>query len=236
MKNINGTFDATYNPFKALIFYQSSKDESFYVEGYDMDDLGKPINAHPLTLSESRTLSEALANSDELKQGFLQCRSILPPEVLFINSDHDGFAVWYTQSRKVSLSFKNELSIKDGRANVPALLWKASKDRMSVWALAKDERPTLRTVLYHAPFFNVYQNAEVCMGNVNIEICNDCTLEEFMPLWENYFFNSAFSHLLGDSSPIKINIVQLWQSLIESDKPFPIKVLKKHPKLLKDIF
>ncbi|MBC6113200.1 PRTRC system protein B [Pedobacter fastidiosus] len=235
MKNINESFEKTYDPFKAILFYKSAKDESFYVEGYDMDFFGKPINAHPLSLQESHALSDALADSEELKQGFLQCRSILAPEVLFINSDRDGYVLWYTHSVRQNLSFKKDLSIDDGEANLPPLLWKASKQRLSLWALAKDGRPVSSSTLYYAPFFNIYQNGEVCMGNVAIEIDINSSLEGFMESWQNYFFKSAFSHLLGDSAPTKTNIVQLWQSLVSSEKPFPIKTLKKYPKTLKDL-
>jgi hypothetical protein len=63
------------------------------------------------------------------------------------------------------------------------------------------------------------------MGNVPVKIPNDCCLETFMDLWQEYFFNSYFSHLFGEHVPVKGNIVQLWQNLINHNAPFPFEKL-----------
>jgi len=101
--------------------------------------------------------------------------------------------------------------------------------------LSKDARPDANANLYHAPFFNIYGDGKVCMGNVNVGIDTDCALEEFMERWQSYFFTSYFSHLLLHTSPVKMNIVQLWQKLVGADDKFPIKTLKTTGKKLKNI-
>jgi len=89
--------------------------------------------------------------------------------------------------------------------------------------------------LYFAPFFNIYEDGRVCMGSVNINIKNSASVEEFTRAWEDYFFNSYFSHLLGQNSPITGNCVHLWKDLIQTGKPFPKEVLKKKNKTLKNL-
>jgi PRTRC genetic system protein B len=127
------------------------------------------------------------------------------------------------------------LDIPNGMAYVPPMIWYANKNSLSVFALASDRRPTEKTPLYFAPFFNSYEDGKVCMGSVNINIKNSASVEEFVSAWEDYFFNSYFSHLLGSDSPIKGNCVTLWKDLIQTGKPFPKELLKKNNKTLKNL-
>lgn len=60
-------------------------------------------------------------------------------------------------------------------------------------------------------------------------------MEEFTRAWEDYFFNSYFSHLMGENSPVKGNCVSLWKDLISTGRIFPRAVLKKNNKTLKDL-
>ncbi|RZM04821.1 MAG: PRTRC system protein B, partial [Pedobacter sp.] len=114
-------------------------------------------------------------------------------------------------------------------------LWKASKNGLSLWALENNDRPSLETRLYQAPFFNLYPDGRVCMGNVNVKFSLNIDLDQFMSQWQKLYFGSAFSHLLQGVSPAKCNIVQLWQQQIGTENPFPKHELKRSRDLLKDI-
>jgi PRTRC genetic system protein B len=235
MKNITAKFSKTYIPAKALLLYRGQENEEFYIESYDIGKNGMPINAHPLTMRESQSLADTLNTTEENRQNFLQPKGLLGQEVIYINSQRNGFVIWYTPEMKKHLTFKADLTIPDGIASVPPLLWKATASSLEIWALKESKRPEISTALYYAPFFNIYTDGRVCMGNVDIGIDRNCDLETFMSAWETYFFGSAFSHLLDEVSPVKANIVPLWQKLISSGEAFPIKILKKHPKTIKDL-
>lgn len=235
MKNITDKFSKTYLPVKALLLYREQGSDELYIESYDIGKSGTPINAHPLSMRESQSLADALNTTQENKQVFLQPKGLLAEEVIYINLQLGGFAIWYTPETKKHLTFKSALTIPDGIASMPPLLWKATVSSLEIWALKDSKRPDLSTQLYYAPFFNIYTDGRVCMGNVDIDIDTDCDLETFMADWETYFFGSAFSHLLDDVSPVKVNIVTLWQKLISTRAAFPKKILKKHPKTLKDL-
>jgi hypothetical protein len=73
------------------------------------------------------------------------------------------------------------------------------------------------------------------MGTVNINIQNSASVEEFTEKWEEYFFNSYFSHLMNEHNPINENCVNLWKSLIDTEKPFPKEVLKPANRTLKTL-
>lgn len=236
MKDITQQFGTLYNPVKAFVVYQkNSAEKSIYVEAYDMDKNGCPINAHPLSLKGSTQLASALDTSEELTRKFLKPSGLLPKNVLHLNPEHDGSAIWYTPAQKVSLFFVESLAIPNAEAFVPPLLWKASKNTLYIYAMVADKIINEQTALYHAPFFNLYNDGRVCMGTVKVDIKADCHLQDFMQSWEQYFFKSFFSHLIGNTSPVKGNIIQLWQKLVGSGKPFPIKSLIKNGLTLKKI-
>ncbi|MBC6112447.1 PRTRC system protein B [Pedobacter fastidiosus] len=235
MKDITDLFSEAFLPVKALLFYKSTKDQSFYVESHDLDKTGVATNVHPLNERESLDLGSKLRASEDKADGFLNHKALLPENLLWYSTQIDGGAMWYTQKMRVSLLFTPALSIPDGLASIPPLLWKASKTGLQVWALENGTRPQANTILCLAPFFNVYADGCVCMGNVSIHISRDCSLLDFMELWTKYFFASTFSHLLVDKSPVKTNIVQLWQSLVGSDRAFPMNQLKKSKSKLSDI-
>ncbi|MGF7079635.1 PRTRC system protein B [Mucilaginibacter sp. UYCu711] len=238
MTNISNQFSDQYVPYKALLIYNCEKETlshspssdtcQIYVESYDIGRQGNPINAHPLSIKESIALAELLQSSSELQNGFLRSKGLLPNNVLHLNPHNEGYAVWYTPPQQRNLFFVAGLGIPCGKGFVPAMLWKATRERLQVFALKGKGRPTAKTKLYHAPFFNIYEDGAVCMGTVDIHIDRNTRLENFMERWEQYFFNSYFSHSLAGGGLTNQNIVQLWQQQVGSTNQFPEAALKNH--------
>lgn len=236
LNDITKDFGTLYHPKSALVFYEANgKDTDMFVEHFDMDNNGIPINAHPLTVKEANVLAKSLQTDDEKNQAFLKPKGILPTNILHINpSAEKATVLWYTKAKQRQLYFVDSLGIPNGKAQVPPMLWLASKNSLSVFALANDRRPTEKTPLHYAPFFNIYEKGNVCMGTVGIDVKNSASVEEFIQAWEHYFFNSYFSHSLCENVTRK-NIVTLWKDLIGTDKPFPKEVLKKNNKTIKNL-
>lgn len=238
MKDVTQNFGTLYYPTTALVFYQNDdRNKDTYVEYFDMDKNGNPINAHPLTEREAKILAKALITKTQRgkKQDFLKPNGILPAHVLQINPSENGSVLWFTKSMKRQLFFTENLEIPNGMAEVPAMLWSANKRGLKIYALANNRRPSENTPLFFAPFFNVYENGNVCMGTVDVHIQNSTSLEEFIKKWEDYFFNSYFSHLMNEHNPINGNCVNLWKSLINTEKQFPKETLKKVNRTLKNL-
>ncbi|MFA9188716.1 PRTRC system protein B [Flavobacterium magnesitis] len=234
--DITENFGTLYHPKSALVFYETKGiNTDMYVEHFDMDKNGDPINAHPLTVKEANLLAKSLQTDEEKNKAFLKPKGILPTNILQINPSEKGTVLWYTKSQQRQLYFVDGLGIPNGKAQVPPMLWFANKNSLAVFALSSDRRPTQKTLLHYAPFFNVYENGNVCMGTVTIDIQNSATVEEFIQAWESYFFNSYFSHLLGEYNPVKGNCVTMWKDLIGTDNPFPKEVLKPNNKTLKNL-
>lgn len=236
MTNITSLFEDTYLPKMAIIIYKNTfQDTDYYVESYDMDENGTPINAHPLSLAEASALAKALDTSKELQKSFLKPAGLLPENLLYLDPSNRGCAIWHTPPHQQELFFAGDLGIDNGKAHIPALLWKASKTELSLFALTGTAKPEVATPLYHAPFFNLHQDGRVCMGTVEIEITEETSLEAFMESWQHYFFNSYFSHLIDEHNPVKGNMVQLWQQQVTMDSPFPCALLKKNKRTLKNL-
>ena len=238
MKDIIQDFGTLYHPTTALVFYQNDeRNKDTYVEYFDMDKNGNPINAHPLTEREAKELLKALTinTQKEKNQDFLKPKGILPTHILHINPSENGSVLWFTKSMKRQLYFTENLEIPNGMAEVPAMLWLANKRNLKIFALSSNLRPTEKTSLFYAPFFNVYEDGNVCMGTVDVNIQNSNSLEEFTKKWEDYFFNSYFSHLMNEHNPIKGNCVSLWKNLVGTDNSFPKEVLKNANRILKNL-
>ncbi|GEM52109.1 hypothetical protein EB1_18990 [Empedobacter brevis NBRC 14943 = ATCC 43319] len=235
INDITKDFGTLYYPKSALVFYETKgTDTAMYVEHFDMDSNGTPTNAHPLTVKEANVLAKALQTDEEKNTAFLKPNGILPTNILHISPSEKGTVLWYTKAQQRQLYFVDSLGIPNGKAQVPPMLWLASKSSLTVFALASDRRPTEKTPLHYVPFFNIYEKGNVCMGTVSIDIKNSASVEEFIQAWEHYFFNSYFSHSLCENLTKK-NIVNLWKDLINTDKPFPKEVLKKNNKTLKNL-
>lgn len=234
MKDITQNFGTLYHPLSALVIYQTKgHGNATYVEHFDMDKNGNPVNAHPLTEREAKVLARALHTEKDKNTVFLKPKGIIPTNILHIDPRGNATVLWYTKAQKAKMYFTQGLGISNGTAQVPALLWFANKRSLTIYALATDRRPTEKTVLYHAPFFNVYDTGNVCMGTVDVNIQKSASVEEFIQAWEAYFFNSYFSHLVNEHNPINGNCVNLWKDLINTDRVFPKEVLRKTNKTLK---
>jgi len=243
MINISENFNNQFAPVKALLIYQNQltvKDEygyeadrsaQVYVESYDIGKRGQPINAHPLSVAELVSLSKLFQSTEELKSNYLKPKGLLPANVLFLDPQAEGYAIWYTPPMAADLFFVDGLKIPSGKACLPAMVWKADKNSLHIYALKGKSKPNADTTLYHAPFFNIYESGNVCMGTVQLTIDRFTRLEDFMSKWEAYFFNSYFSHTIGSHQVAKMDLVSLWQQQRSTEKPFPTEILNKHRNL-----
>lgn len=135
--DITGDFGTLYHPKSALVFYESNTlDKEVYVEHFDMDSNGMPINAHPLTEREAGALAKALTIEKEKQTAFLESGGILPTSILHISPSTDkGAVIWYSKSQKRPLYFIDGLGIPNGQAFVPPMVWQATKNSLKVSAL-----------------------------------------------------------------------------------------------------
>ncbi len=236
MNNLTKIFTEPYLPVKALVIYAEKKGtDDHYVESFDFDGNNRMINAHPLSLQEARNLGQIFIHEEAQNSNCFQSTGLIPENVLYTQTGCNGYVIWYTSSQRRNLYFTKDLGIPDGLYPIPPLLWMATREKLTLYAVRNVARPTISTPLFHAPFFNIHADSGVCMGTVDIEINPYADLEEFIGTWQQYFFNSKFSHLLSDRSPVKSNIVQLYHNLVASRKKYPLQELLPTGKKLKNL-
>jgi len=235
MKNPE-TAPTLYHPAAAIVVFKpGDNDNELYLEHYDMDDNGCPVNPRPLSVKEAQGFAKALDTRKAAAKAFLKPKGLLPACVLHLNPSEDGSVVWFTKPQKKKLYFSESLGIASQELPLPALVWAANKSRLFVYAVATKGKPCLSTPLFNAPFFNLYHNGNVCMGSVDVRISQSVALEDFITAWEGYFFGSYFSHLIGGHNPVKGNLISLYQRLAETGSIFPVEELVPNNKQLKDL-
>jgi PRTRC genetic system protein B len=165
-----------------------------YVEYFDMDEDGSPINAHPLTTNEAKYLAKRLKIQNCREKEFLKPQGIISSNILLIDNSENAKVIWYTEFSERELYFSKDLEIPNGTAKVPSLIWCADKLHLKIFAVDYNQRPTEETSLYHAPFFNIYDNGSVCMGTLILKLKSQLPWKN-LRLLGSIFFQFLFQSL-----------------------------------------
>jgi PRTRC genetic system protein B len=224
-----------YHPAAALVVFEPKGGGTPYIEYYGMDESGFPVNPHPLTVREAQSLAKVLDTRGEEAKAFLKPKGLLPPCVLHLNPADNGSVVWYTKPQRFFLHFTENLSLPSGEVALPALIWKADRKKLHLYAVARRTKPNGNTPLCYAPVLNAYRDGSICMGNVDVRIKTAASLEEFTAAWQHYFFGSYFSHLIDSNNPVNGNLLSLYRELMQSGSPFPTDALVPTRLTLKDL-
>ena len=187
---------------------------------------------------EPATREGLLAALDALL-GKLPCQ-FLPSNVLAASRKR---LVWHVPASRRPLYFEGSTALAGLSGSVwplPALVFAASglpndgSAKLSVYAVRRRGRPRPDTLLYHAPFFNVYKNGGVCLGSMRKPSTTGIAAAE---AWTEAFFQSAFTHGTGHAllrgQP---GYVQTMQTLAGCpDASFPTKRLIRTGRRLHDL-
>ena len=120
---------------------------------------------------------------------------------------------------------------------VPAMVWQWDDFNRSldVFALADPGKPREKTVLYHAPFHNVYPHGDVCVGTGGKHISRAETFEQILRSVMKVFWTTAFSEI-HNKEAVKGNLNTLHHKLITTAADnFPIEKLIPTGKTLNDL-
>lgn len=208
-------------PTDALIFYSGSDD--VYVEHRKIVNglmgAGSPLDASKFSKMIC-TAEKYVSKQDGMKP--LSGR--VPPNLLYVSMGVDNMRlVWWRGREKRKMYFHEGLGIPNGEMIVPPMVYSVNGNSLSVWCF-KGRKP--KSVLYCAPFFNVYDDGRVCLGNSKTDRPRSMAFEDWMTYWEKMFWQSEFSSLIG-SNPIDGNLSVETRKCIEKGLPFNMDILKK---------
>ncbi|HET6255829.1 MAG TPA: hypothetical protein VFE32_17260 [Puia sp.] len=219
MNQLTERLTKTFQPRLAIIAYTSMMDDwgDAYLESHEIDDQGALLEAKPL---KQETIQGMIDVFFDDRQNRIAISGLLPPNILFYEGLPGGHyaMIWHRPAERRRLFFEKSLHIANGEAFVPPMLYKASRRELAVYALPDDRRPDEKTALLRAPFHNVGEEGDVCLGSAMVPKPKERTYAALMKYWEDLFWLSEFSHLQGSKSPTRTNINLLWPKLIKNKR------------------
>lgn len=219
MGNLSKILNEKLEATDALVFYKNSLNEGAYVEHRPIRNgamcAGKPL--------EVDVIAKLLKTVDKYAHGTTSMVSLhgeIPENLLYASTSIDSYKlVWYRKPEKRMFYFSESLGIPNGEVLVPGLVYVTDGKSLSMYAF-KGKKP--KRLLYQAPFFNT--STKVCLGNGKLSKPKDHTYANWMSYWEELFWKTEFSHLMG-SNPVKGNLSIIMKECISGHKPFPLSSL-----------
>lgn len=219
-------------PRRAIIVYQNPGQyaNDFYLEDREIKNSeGKYVFMAPVPLSHQamRSIASSFIKKNALSMDFggLIANHLL----LGINRPGVCAAMWYHPAETRKLNFSSHLKIKGQTAvQIPPILYLALNDNLYLFSLPDSSRPSGKTKLYNAPFFNIYVDGRVCLGTAPVGKIRSKTFEGEAARFERAFYMAEQNGGVGH--PCKTSLAKLWNSLIQKKGPFPKKELVQHPK------
>lgn len=186
----------TYFPKQAMIVYATTPvgddpKSRYYIEISDIvSDGGKAYvgAGKPLTRATLQTLMEVVNETD--KKTFHSVANTIPSNLLLFDQRAGRNVIaWCRPAARQTILMKNKISITNW---VPPLVFVVRDNKLAVAALTNSRKPTINSRLYHAPFFNVYNNLNVCLGTAKVPMQGG-EIQELITEWEKVFWVSEFT-------------------------------------------
>lgn len=221
-------------PQSAIIVYKSGGEYSrdYYLETREIIKKGSSYEfAAPVPMSDDK-MKDIAAAYIKKASAEMNFEGIVPDHILYANHRAGNtLVIWYRKAHRRALNFASYLKIK-GMSDVilPATLYVVHNSALYVFAMIDDARPTRSTKLYHAPFFNIYEPGNVCLGTAPIGRYKAKTFEAEAERFERGFYMAEQNG--GMAKPCNTPLAALWTSIIKTKaKVFPgKKELVQHKK------
>ncbi len=114
-------------------------------------------------------------------------------ELVYLDLNTKTF-IWRCEDEKRELFYGDYLNIGNGERPIPKLLFKYQNDTLYVYAY-KEWKGLNDTILYHAPFHNIYNDGKICMGNARIKILRNDDFKTFITRLTFLFFRNPGTEL-----------------------------------------
>jgi len=231
MGNLSNVLNDKLEATDALLFYKSTlTDKGTYVEHRRIRK-GAMGAGQPLDVSVIANLLKTVDKYAHESSTMVSLHGEIPENLLYASTSIDSYKlVWYRKPERRMLYFVDSLGIPNGEVIVPGLVYMTDGRSLHMYAF-KGAKP--KKLLYRAPFFNTSDS--VCLGNGKMAKPKDQTYRNWMNYWEEMFWKTEFSHLMG-SNPVKGNLSIIMKDCIEHHKPFPLASLVRTKTNLQSLY
>lgn len=166
-------------------------------------------------------LKECVNTFENIKKDKIEFKNLIPKNIIFVNKKN---IVWTVNPMKKYLIFKNQLKLESNYYFLPKLIFAYINNVLMVFAVKKKNAINENTELYNAPFLNVYENGNVCMGNIDVNVEQFNYYEDITKFLEIAFFKSEFTHT-NYNNIISGNIIEYFKK--QKNEIFNEKILLK---------
>lgn len=227
---------STYTPTLAIIVNRAKNSVTgqgeYYLESHDINEKGQLMQGKPLL---QETIQDVVDLFFDERKNMVKIGGMIPENLLSFKTLPGGNyrMVWYRPAEIRVLHFAAQLKLSTGKGWVPAMVYVADRRGLDVYALKTNMRPKETTKLCLAPFFNVNDDGDVCLGNAVVKKPVEKTYGAYMKYWEDLFWLSEFTHTNGDDEKTVTKLHPLWKKLLASKtklKWSDMKELKFYPK------
>lgn len=194
--------------------YKSKLKDDYYLESHSINEQGSIMEGKPLL---QETIQEIVDVFFDERKNMATISGMIPDNLLCFSLLPGGNykMVWYRPAELRVMHFVKELKLPTAKSWVPAIVYVADRNKLSVFALKSNARPKENAKLCKAPFFNVSDTGSVCLGNAHVKKPKDRTYISLMRYWEDLFWLSQFTHL-NDSNKTKSDMHSIWKKLLAS--------------------
>lgn len=132
----------------------------------------------------------------------------------------DDYLVWYVKPQKRQIWFKcDELGEASGLTDHPGLVFMVTNKNWHVFAVKGKNRPSPTTPLYVSPYFNVWEDGRICIGNVDTPKGeNRFDPEQWLSAFYGSYFTHPNIHTPGGLTKFRGGSFALWRSLLKGTK------------------
>jgi PRTRC genetic system protein B len=206
---------SSYEPSEVMMIYRdkNSYTRNCYIEVAKVKNNNGKLETQAFNPVRKKFFKDlyAVIEKDAIKFSFSIADGVMPLRFKMIGNEKQ--ITWYHPPQKKFLYFTKQMSIEDGFYPLPGLVFSLNDSDLSVYAV--NEIPNEKTILYHAPFGNLYEDGSVCWGNVDVDV-KQTDFKKICKHIENLFFKSKFTHTNSDKIT-KSNLVTLFNSLKDKD-------------------
>jgi PRTRC genetic system protein B len=241
---MNGRTEAlskTYKPELSIVVYKADQSygfygDKYYLEAHQINEQGQLLEGKPLLQETIQGIVDTFYSEQKDKSSL---KGVIPENLLIYKPMPAGkyLLAWYRPAAIKFFHFAKPLKLTSGKMWTPNLLYCVDGNDLFVYAMKKDGRPDEKTKLYRAPFHNIYDDGEVCLGNASVKKPSDKTFLSVIKYWEDMFWLSEFSHLNGASNPTKTELKKVYEMLLKSTRKkwADIDELKESKRQIKSI-
>ena len=208
------------SPHSVIIIY-ADRSNDYYLEQRAIKRNGDKyelMQAVPMANDVLKDIARSYAKSNtismnmggEVAEHLLYCDNKIGETVI----------VWHRPAMKRMLNLHTAMNLKESKeAWIPATLYVLRNNSLSMFALADNSRPTSKTKLYNAPFFNTGIGGGVCLGTAKVGDKQMATYAQEAERYERGFFMADQTHESGAMT--KTALKKVWAQQIATGKPFP---------------